>query len=120
MGHHLADPHPALLDEGHDPPHLAGGRARADELELVEDEPLHRDLDPDGRDPDGGAATAAAEHAEGPLDGHGHAGALEDDVGAEAAGHLADDGDRVAGRRVDGLEAERGGLGEPIAAARRR
>ena len=67
VGHDLADAHPALLDERHHAPHLAGRRPAADELELVEDQALHGDLDADRRDADGGAAAAAAEHAEGPL-----------------------------------------------------
>ena len=106
VGDHLADPHPALLDVWHHPPHLAGRGARADELQLVEDEPLHGDLHADRRDADGGAAAAAAEHLEGPLDRLGDAGALERHVGAEAAGHRPDGADRVAGRGVDRLEAQ--------------
>ena len=44
-------------------------------------------------------------------------GALEDDVGAEPPGELADRGDRVAGGRVDGHEPHGRGLLQAVAAA---
>ena len=58
--------------------------AAADELELVEDQALHRDLDADGGDAHGGAAAAPAEHAQRPLDRLGDACALERDVRARS------------------------------------
>ncbi len=106
MGDHLVGSHPALLHQRHHPTHLAGTRAAADDLEFVQDELLHRYLDAHGRDSHGRAPPAAAKHAERPLHRHRHAGALEDYVDTQAAGHGANRLNRICRARIDRLEAE--------------
>ena len=115
MGHDLAEAHPALRDVRHDASHLAGRGAAADQLELVEDEPRHVDLDALVGMPTAasGRRAAACRAPTATVAGTPAPRGRRPRRGRRSCAHGRD---RVARAGVDGLEAHLRGLREAAGA----